>query len=146
MIQDNDEQTLERVREEIYDSKYADESILQLMNKAYHAILEEPLTLNGISQDCRVVEVHFRLMFEQPIKRNDEVVREFECSVGFYAYEYKDMLDSMKSGASLKLSAYRSLGLNPIVEKTKNNFTAKAREKGIYIRDIRDVRFLVTEV
>ena len=144
MIQDNDEQIIERVHEEIYDPKYADDTIFQLMNQAYNA-----LDLNDPKSDYKVVEVNFKLLFEQPLKRSGEdgvkMTNELVCSVGFYAYEYRDMLDSMKPRSSLKLLAYKYLGLNPIVEKTKNNFTAKAHEKGFYIQDIRDVRFLVSK-
>lgn len=148
MIQDDDEQTIERVHEEIYDPKYADESIFQLMNQAYNA-----LDLNDPKSDYKVVEVNFKLLFEQPLKishvrsekGSERMISEFVCSVGFYAFEYRDMLESMKPKTSLKFLAYRYLGLNPIVEKTKNNFTFKAHEKGIHIQDIRDVRFLVTK-
>ena len=144
MIQDNDEQIIERVHEEIHDPKYADDTIFQLMNQAYNA-----LDLNDPKSDYKVVEVNFKLLFEQPLKRSGEdgvkMTNELVCSVGFYAYEYRDMLDSMKPRSSLKLLAYKYLGLNPIVEKTKNNFTAKAHEKGFYIQDIRDVRFLVSK-
>ena len=140
MIQEGDEQIIERVHEEMYDPKYTDDTIFQLMNQAYNA-----LDLNEPDSDYKVVEVKFKLLFEQPLKISHVIsekgevmmVNEFVCSVGFYVYEYRNMLDSMKSGSSLKL--------NPIVEKTKNNFTVKARKKEIYIRDIRDVRFLVTK-
>ena len=144
MIQDNDEQIIERVHEEIYDPKYADDTIFQLMNQAYNA-----LDLNDPKSDYKVVEVNFKLLFEQPLKRSGEdgvkMTNELVCSVGFYAYEYRDMLESMKSKTSLKLLTYKYLGLNPIVEKTKNNFTTKARDKGFHITDIRDVRFLVSK-
>ena len=144
MIQDNDEQIIERVHEEIYDPKYADDTIFQLMNQAYNA-----LDLNDPKSDYKVVEVNFKLLFEQPLKRSGEdgvkMINELVCLVGFYAYEYRDMLESMKSKTSLKLLTYKYLGLNPIVEKTKNNFTTKARDKGFHITDIRDVRFLVSK-
>ena len=144
MIQDNDEQIIERVHEEIYDPKYADDTIFQLMNQAYNA-----LDLNDPKSDYKVVEVNFKLLFEQPLKRSGEdgvkMTNELVCSVGFYVYEYRDMLDSMKPRSSLKFLAYKYLGLNPIVEKTKNNFTTKARDKGFHITDIRDVRFLVSK-
>ena len=144
MIQDTDEQMVERVHEELYDIKYARQAILDIMNASYNELLAD-----ANHNDYSVVQGAFRIHFEHPIElkyTGGKTVTTETLGVGFYLYEYREMLESLSDSASLKLAGYRQLGLNPIVEKTLNNFNIKLREKGLKLENIRKIRFMVAKL